>query len=401
MNVRETSRDYRHPHRPLAIRALNTVLGPLADRVVSLAPDSLRRAATRATGLSDFGSADYEEPLTRLIASIEAEAQLHAVGRMIVRTRLVSSLATRLRIEAAHRADPGLAALRVERPIVIVGLPRTGTTLLHRLLAADRRNRALLSWEAVNPAPLAPPREGVRDPRIAHAELAERALAWMAPDFFAVHPVEAHAPEEEVLLLDLAFRSTVAEATLRVPSFARWLEGADQMPAYRYLVRALQVLTRARPPDVGRGGRWVLKTPHHLEWLDELVATFPDALVVWTHRDASEIFGSFASMLAHGRGVFSDAIDPIDIGRTWRAKSERMLSRGRAARARIGERAFFDVAYADFVRDPLEVALAITERAGATRTRETETSMRDLLARHAQHRHGVHRYDARDFEPRA
>ena len=319
------------------------------------------------------------------------------MGRLITRTRIVSSLATRLRIEDWHRHHPEMSALQIRRPVVIVGLPRTGTTLLQRLLAADPRNRALRSWEALEPAPVGTPGGPERKRRVGRATMAERALKWMAPDFFAVHPVEALAPEEEVLLLDLSFRSTVPEATLRVPSFARWLETQDQAPAYRYLVRALQLLTWQEAPREDEGGHWVLKTPHHLEWLDVLLDTFPDALVVWTQRDPKTVAASFCSMLAHGRGVFSDEVDPLEIGREWTRKSERMLGRGREVRARLGDASFMVVAYEDLVADPIAIARAIAARRGSTLSAEAERAMRSFLAVQQQHRHGVHRYDARDF----
>lgn len=392
--MKRTSTDYRRPHRPLVVRGVNALLaGPLArSRLgrVSLSESSLLEAAERSTGLLDLGDPSFREPFRRLLGSLEDEARLSPVGRFIVRERLVSTLANRMRIEEAIRENPGITEDRVTSPIVVVGLQRTGTTLLHRLLASDRRIRALASWEALSPARLAPP--GKPDPRVANAELAERSLKYLAPDFFAVHPVEAGAPEEDVLLLDLSFRSTVPEATLRVPSYARWLEDQDQTPAYRMLERALQVLQAQRMAD-----RWVLKTPHHLEWLDVLLSVFPDALVVWTHREPAETVASFCSMVAHGRGVFSDHVDPQEIGRDWSRKVRRMVERAMAARAAAGERYFVDVRYEDLVRDPLAQVRRVYERAGMPWTRDAEVSMKDLLRVQTKDRFGEHRYRLEDF----
>ena len=184
-----------------------------------------------------------------LLASIEKEAQLHPLGRAIMRGRIVGMLANRLRIEAVIRKHPHIEATPIRRPIVIAGLQRTGTTMLHRLLAADPRARALLAWEALHPAPL--PGEGTSGSfrRRAAAMLSERGLQQLAPEFFAIHPVEADAPEEDILLLDHSFTSQAPEATLHVPSYAAWLERQDLVPAYRYLARTLQVLTWQRPGD--------------------------------------------------------------------------------------------------------------------------------------------------------
>lgn len=411
---RTTSTDYRNPHRPLLFRGANAALGGLA-RVgsrtfrASLEESSLLEAAERTTGLLDFGDGSFREPLKKLLSSVESEAHLHPVGRHMVRERLVATLANRMRIEEQFRRHKEIGESNVAAPVVIVGLQRTGTTVLHRMLAADRRFRAVASWEALAPAPLGkddrPQQSGVSDPRVANAAMAERALKYLAPDFFAVHPVEAGAPEEDVLLLDLSFRSTVAEATLRVPTFSRWLEDQDQEPAYRMLERCLKLLQWQRPgsasPTEGGPTRWVLKTPHHLEWLDVLLGVFPTAKIIWTHREPKATVGSFCSMVAHGRGVFSDRIDPLEIGRDWGRKVERMVSRAMKARDDAGERYFVDVRYEDLTRDPIGQARRIYGAIGLDFTRDTETVMRDLLRTHTQHRHGVHRYELSDFGLRA
>lgn len=396
-----TSTDYRRPHRPRILRIANRVLrGLMSRRALDLPLDeaSLIEAAESQTGLLDVGDPSFRQPMRVLLRAIDEEARLHPIGRIITRTRLVSTLATRMRLEELVRRTPAIERERVARPIVIIGLPRTGTTLLHRLLASDSRVRALASWEALLPVPLdvGARRDDDVAKRIAFAERSETALQYIAPDFFAVHPIDARAPEEDVLLLDLAFRSTVPESTLRVPSYAHWLEGEDQGPAYRYMKRVMQALQWQRKPDAP-DWRWVLKTPHHLEWLDELLAVFPDALFVWTHRDPEQVVPSFCSMLAHGRGVFSDSVDPHEIGRTWLRKGARMVDRAMEARARIGEARFIDVRYSDLMANPLEVTRKIEERAGLTWSRDAETRMRDRLRIEVQHRHGVHRYALSDF----
>lgn len=393
---RRTSTHYDRPHRPLPVRALNGVLGiaaRLGNRGASLDPASLMAAAEETTGLLDFGDSSFREPLRMLVDSIEKEASLHPLGRIITRTRLVGTLANRARMEEQYRRHPEIEDESVSRPIVIAGLQRTGTTLLHRMLASDRRLRALASWEALSPAPLDP--SGGADGRRAQAEQSEMALGYLAPDFFAIHPVEANAPEEDVLLLDLSLRSTVAEATLRVPTFSRWLEQQDQTPAYRSLERAMKLLLHQRRP--APGARWVLKTPHHLEWLDVLLSVFPDALVVWTHREPRETIPSFCSMVAHGRGVFSDRVDPREVGDHWSRKIYRMVERGMAAREAAGERHFVDVHYEDLVRDPIGEARRIYAAADLSFERETEDGMKDLLKKQRKDRFGRHVYRMEDF----
>lgn len=385
--MRETSTDYRRPHRPAAVRLANRVL----PRGRAMTVQGLQRAASKRTGLTDFGPSDYEEPLAVLLDSIEAEARLHPVGRLITEERLVGVLANRLRSTAAIDAE--VEAIELPQPIVITGLQRTGTTLLHRLLSSDPRHRFLASWEALNPAPLKRGHATWRaEPRISAAETAETALRYLAPDFFAVHPVQAHGPEEDVLLLDQSMRSTVPEATLRVPTFASWIEEQDQKPAYTMLRRLMQLLSSQR----GRGKRWVLKTPHHLEWLDDLFCALPDARVIWTHRDPVTTVASFCSMVAHGRGVFSDEVDPHEVGQGWGRKTARMVDRALEARA-SREHAFFDVPYARLTADPIAEVGRIYDALGIELTAAAERKMRETLEHHGQHRFGKHRYELEDF----
>lgn len=349
-------------------------------------------AARRRTGLDDFGNDRFITPLAVLCDSIERQARLSPVGRLITAGRLTGVLESRLRATALRRRHPELERIEIARPIVIAGLQRTGTTLLHRLLAADPAIRALASWESIHPAPL-PARPWHRgDPRVDKAKLAERSLRYLAPDFFAVHPVQAEAPEEDVILLDYAFLSTVPEAMLQVPDYAAWLETQDQTPAYRAMKQLLQLLSWQR-----NGGRWVLKSPHHLEWLDTLIAVFPDARIIQTHRDPLRTVPSTCSMIAHSRGVFSDAVDPLEVGQHWSRKILRLIERSMRIRNREPASRFLDVSYYDLVADPL----AELERIygfvglpyGAAERARAAASRRAI--RPGQHGH--HRYRLEDF----
>ena len=212
----------------------------------------------------------------------------------------------------------------------------------------------------MNPAPL--PGEGRHRlvSRVAPSESSsERTLSWLAPEFFAIHPVEADAAEEDVLLLDHSFTSQAPEATLHVPTYAAWLEQQDLEPAYRYLARILKLLLWQKPRQF-----WVLKTPHHMEYLDELLRVFPGAVVVQTHRDPQQTMGSFCSMVAHGRGLFSDHVDPREVGRHWLRKVRRMIDRSLAVRDGGAASAFVDVSYYDLVADPLGEVRRIYAHAG-------------------------------------
>jgi hypothetical protein len=362
----------------------------------ALGEASLVAAARRASGLFDFVDESFHDPLRRLLASLEAEARLHPLGRMLLRQSLVRALVNRLRLEELSERHPEIRAQPVEAPVFIVGLQRTGTTLLHRLLTCDPALRPLLSWEALNPAPFPAARSirrtrPGRDPRMRLAETAERGLRYLAPDFFAIHPVEAHAPEEDVLLLDLTFVSPTADATLRVPSYSAWLRDTDQGPAYRYFRRIIQLLLWQRP------GRWLGKTPHHLENLDALLDVFPDAKVIQTHRDPARVVASFCSMMAHGRALFSDRVDARELGAQLADRAVRAVTRAISVRHGAAQGAFLDVAYADVVADPMKEIRRIYDFLGLSLAPATEASMQRWLGANPQDKRGVHRYRLEDF----
>jgi hypothetical protein len=387
---------FRPPPRPRPVAALNAAWGRLQRAGIarpSLAEASLIAAARRASGLHDFGApAEFREPMRRMLDALENEARLHALGRLTVRQTLVRTLVNRLRLEAASDLHPEIGRWPVVAPVFIVGLPRTGTTLLHRLLTCEPSLRPLLAWEALQPAPLPGPRPpGGRDPRVRLAEFSERALRYLAPDFFAIHPVEAHAPEEDVLIMDGSFLSPTVDASLRVPSYSAWFHATDQRPMYRYMRRVIQLLLWQRD------GRWLGKTPHHLEQLDALLEVFPDARVVHTHRDPLTVVASFCSMMAHGRRVFSDEIDPAELGAQLSEKLVRGVNRAMASRERLPADVFLDVAYDDLVADPMKEVRRVCDFIGTPLSPATEGAMERWNAANPQHKHGVHRYRLEDF----
>lgn len=397
---RITSRNYAHPYRPFPLGAVNTVgraLGKIGIRR-SLNTEAIIKAAARAagrakgyTGLDD----DYREGLEVLIDSIESEANLNPLGRMITRGRLVNALKARFRAEELMEKKPQVLEAPLSPPLIITGLQRTGTTLLHRLIAADARFRSLASWEVLDPMPPPPNRHG-KDPRLKAAKRAERGAAWMSPDFFAVHPIDYKAPEEDVLLLDNTFRSTVAEAILNVPTYAAWLESTDSTPAYAFMRKIMLLLQAENPRPY-----WILKSPHHLEFLDVLRSVFPEAKIIQTHRDPAKTSGSFLSMVAHGYGMFTDSPNPAKIGRHWVHKCLRMVEKGRIYREALPpaeEKAtFLDVYFLDLMNDPVGTLARIYDFAGIRFGDAEEAAAEAFLIGHGRHRFGKHVYDLADF----
>lgn len=390
----ETSTDYRNPHRPLPVSLFNQA-GRMARRCGlndDLDVGRMIDAARRQTGLSDFGDEWFVEPLDVLVRSINAEARLTPLGVRIQRSRIVSALSIRLRVERLLREHPEIHDIRLGRTIVIAGLQRTATTTLHRLIAADPRARALRSWEALNPVPLSRERTGDPRRRIRHAMMAARAVRYLAPEFFVVHPIAYDAPEEDVLLLDVCFMSQAPEAAMHVPSYARWLEGQDHTKCYEYLLTLLRILHWQRPGDF-----WILKTPHHAEHLDVILDVLPDVRIVQTHRDPRKAIPSFLSMVAHGRGILSDHVDPEEIGTQWLRKILRMMERSMTARRAAGDGVFVDVSYYDVVADPLGELQRVYEGTGIEFTEKARSAAQAVSGRDVKDRHGRHVYSPASF----
>ncbi len=357
---------------------------------INLSKDHLISLARKRTALHDFGNDFWDEPLQRMLDAIEGEAQLSPVGRFITRERLVGLLAVRLRAENDFKRNPHILGQDLYPVQLICGLQRTGTTKLQRLLAADPENRVLLSWEAINPIPLSnDSRE--KEKRIRTARLSEKALRLMAPSFFAIHPVEHEQPEEDILLLDATFLSTTAEATMHVPSYAAWLEKTDQAIAYQYMIKLLKYLQYQRPAK-----RWVLKSPHHLEFLDIIKQQMSDVHFIWTHREISESLPSFLSMVAHSQTIFSESVSLARVAEHWVRKTAHMLSRGMAFRENNPDLHFTDVFYDQLVADQLAALDTIYHHRGAV-----SAALRDRFIKagqqHRQHKYGMHRYSLADF----
>ncbi len=386
-------RSSHYGHKPWWFKAMNGAWEAtyfLGTRP-GLDKDSLIRTARKATGLHDLGKDFLDEPLERLLFSIKEEAQLHPIGNFITRQRMINLICIRLRAQDLFRRHPEI----LEQPLlpawVILGLQRTGTTKLHRLLAADERHRVLLSWEAINPVPLGD-HNGKPDKRIAIARTSEKALRLMAPGFFAIHPVEHNAPEEDILLLDSTFLSTTPEATMNVPSYAAWLEKTDQGPAYAYMVKLLKLLQWQRP-----GKRWILKSPHHLEFTDLIDRHFGEVHFLWTHRDVTECIPSFISMVAHSRVIFSDNTDGNAVARHWIRKTGYMLQKGLDYRNKNQHKnQFTDIFYEDLKDSPAEVLGSIYNLDGGI-TPELLSRFEKAEKDNPMRKYGIHEYNIEDF----
>ena len=358
----------------------------------AMTPEGLLEEASQQAGLDDFGDPSFREGLGLLVSSYEQEARLNALGRGAVRGRLTQFLVNRLKLHDWLFRHPEILEEAIERPIFILGLPRTGTTLLHDLLALDPLSRAPLHWEAEEPCP--PPQlfHTATDPRIqtAHAKL--QALDALAPEMKVIHPMAAGAPTECMTLLIHEFKSLEFECQAWVPTYGAWFSHCDKASAYRLHRKLLQLLQWRSPTET-----WVLKAPTHLFGLDALLAEYPDARIIFTHRDPLKVVASQASLIAVASRLLSDEVDPHRIASWWSEKTATGLTKATAVRDGRGPEAFFDLQYHELVRDPVGAVQRAYARFGREVTPAHERRMRAWLRDNPSDKHGRHRYTLEQF----
>jgi hypothetical protein len=355
-----------------------------------LEPDALRHAASERAGLDDFGDCSYEPSLEVLTAAFRDEAGLSGAGVVSVHAQLVQLLVNRLRITDLLRRHPEIAEIEITAPIVIAGMPRTGTTHLHNLLAADPNLRSLPYWESVEPVlgEEEQPGPGEPDPRLARTAAAVDFVDAAMPHFTRMHEMTVEHVHEEIQLLAIDFSTMFFETLALVPSWRDWYRRTDQTPAYRYLRTCLQVLTWLRG-----GARWVLKSPQHLEQFGPLMDVFPDATVVVTHRDPVHVTASMATMVAYTARLQVERPDPVRIGRYWADRVEDLLRACTDDRDTLPSERSIDVRFDEFMADDRATVERIYALAGQPLDDESRTAMDAYRRDHGRDRHGRVAYD--------
>jgi hypothetical protein len=356
--------------------------------------EELLQTARTRTGLADVGGDTYRLGLDRLVDGLEHEAALNDLGAAIAPEILTTYLTNRLEIMDWHRRHPDMGRAEVAAPVVMIGMGRTGTTILHDLLGQDPANRVPLTWEVDRPCP--PPETATyeTDPRIAEVEATIEAANEAHPEFKAMHPSGARLAQECIRMTGGEFASLIFLSQFRLPSYQRWLtDEADLAPAYRWHRRFLQLLQWHHGGD-----RWVLKSGAHLWALPALVAEYPDARFIQTHRDPLRIIPSLASLFATVRRTFSDDVSLAAVAHEWGAPILDSLDRSVDARERelIPSDRVVDVPYQAFLADPIATIRGIYENWDVELRPEVEARMRDFLADNAQDKHGTHRYSFAD-----
>ena len=387
--------DLALPRFSSAAEELMRGVAPLAESIPWRLDAALEQAA-QETGLEDFGEDIYSEPLTVFLAGAQAEGGLSPMGEVTVWGQILQFLKNRLLVENECKLHPEILDRPVERPLVIAGLPRTGTTHLHNLISSDPGIHYLPWWESLEPIP--PPDEAGRDfeldPRWQRAANGIAMRDLLMPHFNRMHDMWPDHAHEEIHLLAIAGSTMFFETLAPLESWREYYRATDQQPWYAYMRRVLQVIQSRRPAP----GRWVLKSPQHLEQFAPLMQTFPDATVIVTHRDPVSITASFATMATYSARLSQSQVDPRSLGGYWSRRIEDLLRACVNDRELLPEERSLDVLFHQFMADDLATVESIYALAGQPMTADARRAMDDFMAAHPRGKHGAVLYDLADFE---
>lgn len=372
---------------------MNAHVNPQALQVQEL----LQAARERAPGLVNFGDDNYQQALEALTQALNTEAKLSAAGIAMMRERLVGQLVNRLIMEDYFKRFPEIAQVGIEDPLVIVGLPRTGTTMLQRTLAVDPRFYSAAWWETRYPAPLTG--EGPQDcaNRIAMAKAEVAQMIEAIPQILSIHPMSATLCDEEFMLMEHSFLCAM-DAYADVPSYTAWLDQQDQRPVYTQLKKMLQFLQwQKHQRGEAQGQRWLLKAPQHLHTLEILLSVFPQAQVILTHREPAQTIPSMASMAHTLWQIYSDQPDPRSAGRQWNSRMARGIHHTMQVREQQDSQRFLDIHFSDTVAKPMEVLEEVYQFAKLPFTEKARADAQQWLSSNGREKRAGHDYSLETF----
>lgn len=378
---------------PLPVRLANrtlSLLGPLQGSLMSLQPDYLMRQAGKRCSLSDFGSDYFREPLRRLCESLEEDADLSPLGRMTMQQQIIGFLENRLRFVDIFKQHPEIAKQEIRSPLFIMGMPRTGTTSIHELMALDKQFRVPMTWECTYPFP--PPESATydADPRIQKVQKELDRVDYLIPDFKSMHPMGARLPQECIYLVSHDFASMLFDLQGHLYRYREWLAQEDMTEVYKNHRRWLQILQWKCPADT-----WVLKSPQYLWHIREMLHEYPDARVVQTHRDPLKVALSIGNLAHTLHGICSDKTDLKETTQYYADLLYSGISKTRQARQQklIADEQIFDVRFQHFRQDPVNAVREIYDYFGLELKDEVATRMQDFLDNGREtERFGKHHY---------
>lgn len=371
---------------PFGVRLANSLFSSYAKKKIDV--DYLLERAIKKTGLNDYGDEFFIEPLRRLVDDANAHTEFHALGAFLFKNKILINLVNRLWSQYWIKAEPDILQ-PLPPKVLITGLQRTGTTFLQRLLGNLPEFRGVISWEIVNPVPKSKKKNyyGMYEAKMAHM-----ALNYINPEFKSIHSVNHKSLEEEVVMMDHAFVSTATQAALNVPNYSKWLENQDQTKAYEDLEMWLQLLLWRLPAEK----YLLLKSPHHMEYLDAFMNVFPDTKIIQTHRTPVKTLASYCSMVHFGKKIFSPYSDPHKVGKYWLDKDQRLVEHCMKYREK-NDHQFLDIAYSALVQDPIAVAQGIYEHLGITWTDAHTVASESFCDSHRKNKFGKHSYTLTDY----
>lgn len=359
--------------------------------------DATIEEAVRLSGCDDFGTKDWLPPLQLLLKSLREEANLHEAGQAAMHERNVKLLVNRLRIQDYLKKYPEISQEEIKSPIFIAAFTRTGTTMLQRFLASDQRNYAVLWYECRNPAPLDTGFSGTKDERIA---LAEQEVAFMLenyPGLGAIHPMEATAPDECIMLLEHTFCSGMPLAMANVPSYNEWEHSVDHTDAYTYYKSVLQFLQWQKKRKGERAERWVLKAPEHLGHIDIIFKLFPDAVIIQSHREPMYTIPSISSMIYSGWAAYADNPDKHLIGRYWAKRLQDFSDHCMLAQSKMPSDRFVNVWYEDLLKNPMQQAQEIYAHVGLSLGDAARQAMDEWQKANKREKRAKHEYSMEEY----
>jgi len=356
--------------------------------------DLVAEARSR-TGLEDFGDEWFFTNLDKFLECLKGEARLSMNGAHYARETIITSLVNRLRFIDAIKRNPEIDDEEIQVAAVIAGLPRTGSTMLHRMLASAPGMTGAKWYETKNYAPFPGEQRGDSTPRREAGKVLLQEMIDAIPDLLSMHPMDLDAPDEELMILGHHFSSTMLEGTFFIPTFARWQMTQDRRQAYRDLKRVLKLLQWYDPSR--RGKKWVLKTPGHLMGIAAVMEVFPEAKLIMTHRDPVQIVPSWASM-EHGMYLMvSDQVGKKEVGAFWLDRLAELLNGFVAERERVNGRNFIDVPYSDLLAHPVETGTRVLEAAGVTVTDDIVAGMAEWIEANKREDRAPHKYTLEEY----
>lgn len=357
--------------------------------------EDLMSAAVESTGLSDFGDTGFKQGLEILAASLRDEAKLHEGGVIGQSQEILRLLVNRLRYIDDVKKHPEIRDEKIVAPIVVVGLPRTGTSKLQRVMSGDPGVQRLEVWRLLNPAPFPDEEPGKPEGRIEFAKVVEDTFRTQFPGWMARHPMEAQEPDEELFIMEMSFESSVSAMLARAPTFREFSMACDPRPTYKILFEMMQYL---QWQDGGARGRpWIMKSPVHVGYLDTLFEFFPDATVVHCHRDPVKTVPSFATTIHELRKTTTNDIDPVEVGREWFDYWARLTDQYLQVRDSLPLDQIVNATFEEICEDPLAVIGRVYDKAGRELTPEAIAGCRDYDSRRPANHWGAYSYTLEEY----